>query len=286
MRVLGAGDNVVDRYLDRASMFPGGNAINVAVFAARHGAQASYCGAVGTDAAGRLVFDALESEGVDLAHVLRREGPNAYATIDLCDGDRVFRTSEDGVSVIGLDEVLRTEPEAFDVLHTAYSGSLIDAVPELSRRVPVSFDFGPRFVAGYADYADSIMPHLWLASHSGAGLDDKGIAELLNFSHRKGARFALVTRGSDGAWLHDGAHVLRQPAVPARAVDTLGAGDAFIARVLVGLLRAEPAEIALASAARAASDTCTHYGAFGHAAPLPELPPTTGGESNDAAHQR
>ena len=37
MRLLGAGDNVADRYLHKAMQYPGGNALNVAVFAARLG---------------------------------------------------------------------------------------------------------------------------------------------------------------------------------------------------------------------------------------------------------
>ena len=33
IRILGLGDNVVDRFLDRGRMYPGGQAMNVAVYA-------------------------------------------------------------------------------------------------------------------------------------------------------------------------------------------------------------------------------------------------------------
>ena len=33
MKVLGLGDNVVDRYVNKGIMFPGGNAVNFAVYA-------------------------------------------------------------------------------------------------------------------------------------------------------------------------------------------------------------------------------------------------------------
>jgi fructoselysine 6-kinase len=69
MRLLGAGDNVVDRYHDLGLMFPGGNALNVAVAAARAGAEAAYIGAIGTDRAGGVVLAGLRAEGIDTSRV-------------------------------------------------------------------------------------------------------------------------------------------------------------------------------------------------------------------------
>jgi fructoselysine 6-kinase len=39
--LAGLGDNVVDRYVNEGMMYPGGNAVNVAVHARRSGAIAS-----------------------------------------------------------------------------------------------------------------------------------------------------------------------------------------------------------------------------------------------------
>ena len=63
--LLAVGDNVVDCYPDLGVMFPGGNAVNVAVHARRAGASSAYLGAVGTDPAGDLVRGSLVAEGVD-----------------------------------------------------------------------------------------------------------------------------------------------------------------------------------------------------------------------------
>ena len=50
MRIVGVGDNVLDRYIDQGLMYPGGNAVNVPVLALRFGAEAAaYVGAVGDD---------------------------------------------------------------------------------------------------------------------------------------------------------------------------------------------------------------------------------------------
>ncbi len=50
--LLGLGDNTIDSYVDLSRQFPGGNAVNVAVLAACHGARAAYLGCIGNDDAG------------------------------------------------------------------------------------------------------------------------------------------------------------------------------------------------------------------------------------------
>jgi fructoselysine 6-kinase len=47
-------------------------------------------------------------------------------------------------------------------------------------------------------------------------------------------------------------------------VDTLGAGDAFIARLLVGLAADEPLRTLVEAATAYATTTCSSFGAFGY----------------------
>ena len=49
MKLIALGDNVIDYYHNTQECFPGGNAVNVAVHAARLGAQAEYLGSLGDD---------------------------------------------------------------------------------------------------------------------------------------------------------------------------------------------------------------------------------------------
>lgn len=63
--ILGFGDNVVDRYEHLGVMYPGGNAVNVAVYARRLGAaRSAYMGIFGTDDAAEHVIESLVDEGV------------------------------------------------------------------------------------------------------------------------------------------------------------------------------------------------------------------------------
>jgi fructoselysine 6-kinase len=74
----------------------------------------------------------------------------------------------------------------------------------------------------------------------------------------------MVTRGAAGAILYLAGRYYEQAAVAAQVVDTLGAGDAFIARFLVGYLQGEEAKAALRKASQAAAAACLSHGAFGH----------------------
>jgi sugar/nucleoside kinase (ribokinase family) len=55
MKFVGMGDNVVDRYVNKKVMFPGGNAVNFAAFAKKCGVDSAYLGVLADDMEGRLI---------------------------------------------------------------------------------------------------------------------------------------------------------------------------------------------------------------------------------------
>lgn len=67
MNVIGIGDNVVDKYVHTQTMYPGGNALNFAAYAAMLGHNAAYLGIFGNDAAAEHVMQVLDKVGVKLA---------------------------------------------------------------------------------------------------------------------------------------------------------------------------------------------------------------------------
>ena len=265
MRILGVGDNVVDRYVDLGRMFPGGNALNVAVAASRAGAQAAYVGALGTDPAGDLVLAALHAESVDVTRVRRVAGPNAYADVTVVDGDRVFVGGNPTVSRFRLDADDLSYAATFDLVHTGDCSMLEDQVADLAVRTPVSFDFS---VHREAAYLAPLLPHVMVACFSASDLGEQATLDLLAGAVARGPRLALATRGAAPALVFDGQRTWRQPVIASSVVDTLGAGDSFIGRVLVGVMAGEDPAVFLSAAAEAAARTCGKYGAFGHGRPF------------------
>ncbi len=87
-------------------------------------------------------------------------------------------------------------------------------------------------------------------------------AQLRALVARYGLRLAVLTRGAEGAWLvTDDGVALDAPAPSVSVVDTVGAGDAFAATLLSGLLLERPLSEVLAHACVVASYVCTQPGA-------------------------
>lgn len=261
MKILGAGDNVIDRYRDLGVGYPGGNAVNVAVFASRLGARAAYMGVLGDDGGGRHLKRCLESEGVSTKLTEVAQGHNAYAEVEIVDKDRVFVGSDRSVQAFDLSAGQLEAMADYDAVHTAYTGSLRSDIPDMARRTKVSFDFGSRFTP---EEASKLAEHLFLGSFSTSHLSWDGSRDLVESMLACGAQNVIATRGGEGAFLGTPEGVLFQKAEHVAVIDTLGAGDAFIASALVGLLSGRDATTLAASASAHAAQICLDHGAFGH----------------------
>ena len=260
--VLATGDNVVDRYVDLGVFYPGGNAVNVAVHARRCGADAAYIGAVGTDRAGRAVLAALRSEDVDTTRLRVVEGPNASAEVRVVEGNRAFGRGDAGVSRFRLDDGDLAAARAAAIVHTGECSMLEDQLPQLAAAARrLSFDFSERpldYVRAYAPLVD-----VAIRSCPETSLDEavRAAWQLRSL----GPQVVAITLGADGAVVLVGDEVACAAAPQTSLVDTLGAGDAFIARLLTGLLDDEPAASLVRAATAYASASCASFGAFGHA---------------------
>ncbi len=84
---------------------------------------------------------------------------------------------------------------------------------------------------------------------------------------RLGLRLLIHTRGAEGSIIYYENQWSELPAADVKVVDTVGAGDAFTAAVVVGLLRGKPLEVVHRHATALAGYVCTQPGA------TPLIPP-------------
>lgn len=266
--LLTLGDNVVDRYLERGVLYPGGNAVNVAVHGRRCGAGAAYIGAVGTDLAGRAVLDALVAEGVDTSMLRIVEGPNASADVRVVDGNRVFDHGDPGVSRFLLTSADFAAVAAATIVHTGECSMVEGQLVDISAAAPrLSFDFSERpqdYIVEYAPLVDIAIRSLPFATVAEAVDEARRIRDL-------GPSLVAVTMGAGGAVALQGEQVVHAQAPATPVVDTLGAGDAFIGRLLTGLIADTPLPTLLSAATAYASSTCATFGAFGYETSLEGL---------------
>ena len=289
MRVIGIGDNVCDKYLHQKMMYPGGQALNFAVYAGMLGVPSAYLGVFGSDEVAQHVQKTLDECGVDRSHCRQYPGENGYAMVNLVDGDRVFMGSNKGGALrehpIQLDEADLDYIRTFQLCHTTNNSYMDDQLARLKETgIALSYDFSGQ----WTDEARvaKVAPHVDYAFLSCGSVELEKAQEICREIHSKGAGMVIATRGSQGAVLFDGADFYPQPPQLVEAVDTLGAGDSFATAFLLswtkslleqgdkleqdGALRAKLLKAALEEAAGFSAKTCLVYGAFGKGTAIPQ----------------
>jgi fructokinase len=87
-------------------------------------------------------------------------------------------------------------------------------------------------------------------------------AECLNRLRELGELdLVVMTCGAEGAILVSREETMSQPAVATKVRDTVGAGDAFTAALLIGLLRGDSHDTVLTNANKIAAEVCSQTGA-------------------------
>jgi fructoselysine 6-kinase len=255
------GDNCIDRYVppERPDTV-GGNALNVAVGLARAGHPTVYLGAVGDDSEGRFVLELAAAAGVDVSHVRILEAPTGITTVELRPGgERSFLDEAYGAS-----EFFRLDDDGLELLdgcawvHAAHLTGAAETIRRLGER-------GHRLSYDFSDHGDlelraALCRHLHVAFFSAPDEDASAAAELAAAALAEGAQIAVITRGARGSLAAVPGERFEQKAKAVTPVDTLGAGDAFIAAMIAALVAGASIPESLRRAAEAAAKTCEVIG--------------------------
>ena len=266
-RVPGAGETVIG---DRFVMGFGGKGANQAVMAARLGARVAMVGALGDDVYAGMTVDNLIAQGVNATHVARVAGSSGVAPIWVePDGTNriiVVPGANDAVDPGAAAAAVRTLQPAAVIGQLEIPQAVTAAAFRAARETGSVTILNPApaapLDAALLDGADWLIPNeTEFAILAGLDrFDPSDDAALAAFAARIRPRLA-VTLGSRGAAVVgvDGA-VARVPAVPVTAVDTTGAGDAFVGAFAFGLAAGMGELPAVRLAIACASDSVTRLG--------------------------
>lgn len=273
MKVIGIGDNVVDKYIHQKKMYPGGNALNFTVFAKKMSVDASYIGIFGDDAAADHIKKVLDEIGIDYSHSISLHGQNGFARVSLENGERIFLPGNSGgVSKnysLSFDKSELAYIRDFDIIHTSCYSYIEPHLETLSTTdVPISFDFSDKLTK---EYLTEVAKHINFGFLSCGDMPVNEVKEKLKTAVVAGCDFAVASRGDKGSLYYNGEIFIEQEAFLVKPIDTMGAGDSLITGFLIDLLKQDALftkdgkviKESLAFGAKKASETCKVNGTFG-----------------------
>ena len=237
----------------------GGDTSNFAISAARQGASAGYCSALGDDAHGRMRPNSLARSGMDHTNVRTdRDGYTAiyFVTHDASGHQFTFMRSGSAASRMKPADLPREAIASAKVLHIsgislAISATACDTCYEAigiarAAGVQVSFDTNLRLKLWPIDRARAVMTDVMRSCDICLpSIDDvnaiTGISEpdaLVDHCLSLGAKIVALKLGERGAIVADGSQRHRIASHPCKPVDATGAGDtfggAFVTRLVAG----------------------------------------------------
>jgi sugar/nucleoside kinase (ribokinase family) len=258
-------------------MQPGGCAANTALSLARLGVQANVVGKVGQDHFGDFIAQSLRAKGVATDAITRSTshptsqtvilpvigedrryihtiGANADLAVSDIDPSLLFQAR---VFALGgylvLPKMEQSQVAAlFATLHAKGVQTVLDIVVPANGELP-KLDA----VRQILPYVDVFMPNDHEAELLTGEADAHKQAEIFL---QAGCQVAIITKGSRGALLMSANETHEMPAVALPFVDGSGAGDAFAAGFIVGLLEQWPLAQALRFASVIGASACTQLG--------------------------
>ncbi|MHC9046284.1 ribokinase [Microbacterium saperdae] len=244
----------------------GGKGANQAVAASRLGADVRLVGAVGADAAGTLLLDAVAESGVDVTGVHRRAGDATGEAVIFVDdeGQNLIVISPGANATVTADDVVSHGAgwvlSGFEIPDEAVIAAAHQALAAHARFVlnPSPYRRIPDALAHSIDVM--VVNEHELIDALGTSVDSSSDTALLQARARLDVPALVVTLGADGAAAVTASGVFRAPGRVVTAVDTSGAGDAFTGALVARLASGDALESATLFATQVGAHAATRPG--------------------------
>ncbi len=236
---------------------PGGAPLNVAIHLKRTDHNPVFAGTLSNDAFGDRIRNLLVSEDIPSSPAEPVDAPTRLAVIDRREGKAPFRfygdhPADTRLSIEHLELIFQPDVKAI------YAGSLMMIDPDAratqiealrrasARNLLVACDPNPRPAAWQSsgEMCSAVETMLGFASLVKLSTDDalvlgwpEDLEGLLSFVRTFSTATLVVTDGPRGCWISTPSDELVHYVVPEKpVVDATGAGDAFFAAIIAGML--------------------------------------------------
>lgn len=229
-----------------------GGGCTTLVAARRVGLSVATLGMLGADDYGKQVLAMLAAEGVDISHTVALPGRQTVVCVVVTDkaGQHVFLGIKDHLpparcpgewqDVIPLARCFFTNGYTLrDLIHPEDALNLIRVARQAG--IPMFYDPGPSIEyippALTLEVLESVDVIVITEEEARFLLPDADGAEAARGLLAFGPRVVVVKAGADGCFVATSADVRHHPGFAVQVVDTVGAGDAFVAAFMAAYLR-------------------------------------------------
>ncbi len=230
----------------------GGAPANVACAVAKLGGHSNFIGCVGEDAFGDFLLGVLDDHRVNTALAQRSEQFTTLAFVSLAeDGERDFVFSRGADKELSYNERISAHFEQ-QIVHFGAATSFLGGPLEKTyaqyledankAEALISFDpnYRPDLWRGKeAIFVQKCLPYVAMADICKFSLEEayllsgeSSLEKAVTYLHEQGAKLITITLGSEGTFVSTSHEQFQVPSIPIQAVDTTGAGDAFIGCLL------------------------------------------------------
>ena len=276
--VVGIGEILWDILPDGKQL--GGAPANFAYHARSLGARAGLVSGIGDDNQGAEILQRLDSWGVDRRHVsVRPEYPTGTVSVTLDERGVPHYTIQENVAwdhipwspaleelaaradAVCFGSLCQRSLESRETIRRFLAATPVGCLRVCDINLRQSY-YDAHVIAGLLERAsvlklnDEELPVL----SSMFGLSGPTESVMRGLADRFGLDLVALTRGGRGSLLVTAQASSNHPGFPVEVVDTVGAGDAFTAALVVGLLRGDDLDTVNESASRLAADVCSQAG--------------------------
>lgn len=237
---------------DKLHKCAGGSAANLCVALARLGLNSQFIGRVGDDPLGRFLIDNFRKEKVDISQLQIDEkvGTGLQFIAITRDGERTMYGFRGANICLAADEINMNPVKSSRIFHISGYALLRDPQRKTTMKILqvvrgagalVSLDVGVLPATRATNRVCSILRYvdiLFLGEREASALvgtkkPEKAAKDLLKF----GPKIVALKLGRKGCFILTDMERVRSPAFPIKVMDTTGAGDAFDAGFLTGIIR-------------------------------------------------
>ncbi|HUY00956.1 MAG TPA: carbohydrate kinase family protein [Candidatus Deferrimicrobium sp.] len=233
-------------FVPKLELMGGGSAANFAVACARLGLKTGFIGKLGKDAFGEKLIDEFQKENVEIEGIVvttEVQTGVCYAAVDK-QGNRILYAFSGAANFLQPSDIDEEYLKIFRVIHLASLKNikpLIRAAEIVQwEQTRVCLNPGALIVDQGLDKVKPLLELIDIFIGSQGEVKrlfqtenlSKGLRSLLEY-----VEIAVITQGNEGSLIVTQDGEIKIPAEQIKVVDTTGAGDAFSAGFIYGLLR-------------------------------------------------